>query len=395
MSNRFKIRKYLVLIACFLIMAVSFSIINNITSLFIDPVTKHLRLSISSFSWVFTIGAITTALMSPIIGQLISKVPLKIIMSLGAILAGGGFFCYSLATQIWMFYAIAIIVGIGTSCLTIIPVSTVITHWFEEKKGMALGIAMAGAGTGSFIWMQIVSRMLTNLSYQQTYAILGLIILVICLPLTLFVITMPPDTTIEAKRKEKISYKDIHWSTQLILFALGLFLLGINISGTKMHIQPYLTYLGHPLTFNANVGSTQAIFALFGSLIGGYVFDKLSLRKSIIIFVSMTLLSYVCLIYGAFAPLLFVFAALFGLCLCLPSMLPSYGTSALFGKEHYAMHLGFINMIFTLGGALGPIISGFIVDHLSYTLVWVTYFALTVLYLILLLIALKSKKPQN
>jgi hypothetical protein len=68
MSNRLKFRKYLVLAACFLIMAVSFSIINNITSLFIDPVTKHLRLSISSFSFVFTIGAITTALMSPIIG---------------------------------------------------------------------------------------------------------------------------------------------------------------------------------------------------------------------------------------------------------------------------------------------------------------------------------------
>ena len=124
MSNRLKFRKYLVLAACFLIMAVSFSIINNITSLFIDPVTKHLRLSISSFSFVFTIGAITTALMSPIIGQLISKVPLKAIMSLGAILAGGGFFCYSLATQIWMFYVIAVIVGIGTSCLTVIPIST-------------------------------------------------------------------------------------------------------------------------------------------------------------------------------------------------------------------------------------------------------------------------------
>ena len=83
-----------------------------------------------------------------------------------------------------MFYVIAVIVGIGTSCLTVIPISTAITHWFEDKKGMALGIAMAGAGTGSFIWMQIVSRMLTDLSYQETYAILGLIILVVCLPLT-------------------------------------------------------------------------------------------------------------------------------------------------------------------------------------------------------------------
>lgn len=395
MLKNLKFRKWLVLVACFLIMAVSFSIVNNITSLFLDPVTKRLGISISSFSFVFTIGAITTALMSPVIGQLMAKVPLSIIMSLGAILAGGGFFCYALATKIWMFYIIAIVVGIGTTCLTTIPISTALTHWFEDKKGTALGIAMAGAGTGSFIWMQIVSRMLLKLSYQATYAILGLIILVVCLPLTIFIMRMPPDTTIEAKKKEKISYKDIHWSLQLILFAIGLFLLGMSISGTKMHIQPYLTNLGHPLTFNANVGSTQAVFALLGSLIGGYVFDKLSLRTSVTIFVSMALISYICLIYGVYSPLLFIFAALFGLCLCLPSLLPSYGTSALFGKEHYAMHLGFINMIFTFGGSLGPVISGFIADHLSYTLVWVVYFVLTVIYLIFLLISLRQKKPQN
>ena len=395
MLKNLKFRKWLVLVASFVIMAVSFSIVNNITSLFLDPVTKRLGISISSFSFVFTIGAITTALMSPVIGQLMAKVPLSIIMSLGAVLAGGGFFCYALATKIWMFYIIAIVVGIGTTCLTTIPISTALTHWFEDKKGTALGIVMAGAGTGSFIWMQIVSRMLLKLSYQATYAILGLIILVVCLPLTIFIMRMPPDTMIEAKKKEKISYKDIHWSLQLILFAIGLFLLGMSISGTKMHIQPYLTNLGHPLTFNANVGSTQAVFALLGSLIGGYVFDKLSLRTSITIFVSMALISYICLIYGAYSTLLFIFAALFGLCLCLPSLLPSYGTSALFGKEHYAMHLGFINMIFTFGGALGPVISGFIADHLSYTLVWVVYFVFTVIYLIFLLISLRQKKPQN
>lgn len=395
MLKNLKFRKWLVLVASFVIMAVSFSIVNNITSLFLDPVTKRLGISISSFSFVFTIGAITTALMSPIIGQLMAKVPLSTIMSLGAVLAGGGFFCYALATKIWMFYIIAIVVGIGTTCLTTIPISTALTHWFEDKKGTALGIVMAGAGTGSFIWMQIVSRMLLKLSYQATYAILGLIILVVCLPLTIFIMRMPPDTMIEAKKKEKISYKDIHWSLQLILFAIGLFLLGMSISGTKMHIQPYLTNLGHPLTFNANVGSTQAVFALLGSLIGGYVFDKLSLRTSITIFVSMALISYICLIYGAYSTLLFIFAALFGLCLCLPSLLPSYGTSALFGKEHYAMHLGFINMIFTFGGALGPVISGFIADHLSYTLVWVVYFVFTVIYLIFLLISLRQKKTSE
>ena len=103
MSNKLKFQKYLVLMACFLIMSVSFSIVNNITSLLLDPVTKHLGLSISSFSLIFTIGAVTTALMSPITGHLVSKVPLKLLMAIGSILAGGGFFCYALAKMIGRF----------------------------------------------------------------------------------------------------------------------------------------------------------------------------------------------------------------------------------------------------------------------------------------------------
>ncbi|MDE5978283.1 MAG: MFS transporter [Turicibacter sp.] len=395
MSNRFKVYKYLVLISSFLIMAVEFSIVNSVSSLFIAPVTKELELSNSAFSFIFTTSALTTAIMSPIIGQLLSRISLKAIMSVGIIFTGGGFFCYSLATQIWMFYLIAIMVGIGTSCSAVIPISTALTYWFEEKKGIALGIVMAGIGTGSFVWMQIVTRMLNALSYHETYAILGLIILAVCLPLTLFIMKLPPNTPITSKKKEKFSYREIHWNRQLILFATGLFLLGISISGTKMHIQPYLTHLGHPLSFNANIGSTQAVFALLGNLIGGYIFDKLNLRNSILIFGTLSLISYICLICGIFPPLLFIFSALFGLCLCLPAMLPSYGTSALFGKDHYAVNLGFINMIFTLGGALGPMISGFIVDNFNYTNAWILYFILTLLYFICLLAALKRQTPQK
>ena len=38
------------------------------------------------------------------------------------------------------------------SCLTTIPIATTLTHWFKDKKGLALGISMAGAGTDLFLF---------------------------------------------------------------------------------------------------------------------------------------------------------------------------------------------------------------------------------------------------
>ena len=42
MSKKLEFYKWLVLLSCFLIMGVAFSIVNNITTLFLDPVTKDL-----------------------------------------------------------------------------------------------------------------------------------------------------------------------------------------------------------------------------------------------------------------------------------------------------------------------------------------------------------------
>ena len=52
-------------------------------------------------------------------------------------------------------------------------------------------------------------------------------------------------------------------------------------------------------------------------------------------------------------------------------------------------------MIFTLGGALGPVITGFIVDYFNYSVVWTLYFFITIIYLLLILLALKSKKTSD
>lgn len=60
MRKQLEFQKWLVLGACFFIMAVAFSIVNNITTLFLDPVTKNLGVSNSAFSLIFTIGALTT-----------------------------------------------------------------------------------------------------------------------------------------------------------------------------------------------------------------------------------------------------------------------------------------------------------------------------------------------
>lgn len=382
--------KYTILAACFLLMAFPFSIVNSIHTLFITPVTTELGFSKTSFSLLFTISALTVAITSPIIGKLLHRLSINLIMTIASLCAGFGFISYSFCTNIYSFYIVGIIVAIGMTGLTSLPVSYMITNWFEQKKATALGIAFAGIGTGTFFFMQIISRLLQSKGYAFCYLLLGGLILLVSLPISIWVVdqsptneTTPSKTNVSLKQSAK--GQSIPKNTTFYRFLAALFLLGMTISGTKVHVQPYLDISGYNAIHNANVGSTIAFVSLFGNLVAGYLFDRIGIRKSVLFYGALNFISTICLMFIGISPISYLFAACFGLSLNLPGLLPSYGVTALFPDNDYATTLGFTNSIFTIGSSIGPTLTGLFADHaFGYRGAWAFYAIIVIMYVFIL-----------
>ena len=183
MEKKQSLYRYAVLAGSFFLMAVPFSIVNTIHSLFIVPVTEAMGISTGTFSLLFTIGSLTVAATSPFIGKLLDRVNVKLIMGAGALFTGLGFLGYGYAVALWQIYLLSAVIALGLTALTTIPISTLLTDWFPEKRGTAMGFAFSGAGTGTFLWMQVVSRMLSGRGYRYSYITLGIIILRFPFPL--------------------------------------------------------------------------------------------------------------------------------------------------------------------------------------------------------------------
>lgn len=397
--------RWVILLASFILMAVPFSIINMVHTLFITPVTEKLGFSLSAFSLIFTISAIVIAFISPLVGKLLNVIHIRIIMTVSAILVGTGFICYSFASNIILFYAIASLIAVGMAGLTMIPISTMITNWFTEQRGTALGVAFAGGATGTFVWMQIVSRIIQNFGYHYAYLILGLIILVVAVPICLFLVYKSPQdkyglnstdinlakaNTSTENPKEKTDFKTIMQNKAFWPFSMGLLLMGISIAGVQIHVQSYLTTLSYDLEFNANIGSLLAISAFVGNFLGGIVFDKVNTKFALFFFCACSLLALIALILANIPNVPYFFAVVFGLSLCLPSLWPSYGVGRIFKDADYSITLGIVNLFFVIGGACGPFFSGVMADSsLGYKTAWAVYFVLTVAYLFLFVKSLK------
>jgi len=81
------------------------------------------------------------------------------------------------------FYIIAVFQGVGLSAICVVPPSVLITNWFNDKRGLALGLALAGTGIGGSIYSPIATQIIVRYGWRTAYLASGLIVLLITLPI--------------------------------------------------------------------------------------------------------------------------------------------------------------------------------------------------------------------
>ena len=385
--NKNKIQKgWMMLVVCMLIQAVPFCIASNIQPLFMGSVIKEHGFSLTGFSLLFSIGTIVSAIASPVIGSLFAKVNLRLIYTVGAIFTGAGFMAFSMCTKLWQFYLVAAVVQIGAAIISAIGVPLLINSWFDGNvRGKALGIAFAGGSIGNIFMQQLVMRSIVANGTSKSYFIFGLVALVVALVIGLFLVKMPKndseivkgknDTVKEENKNEvDISYtlKEAQSNKFFWIFGLGFLFIGLYVSAYSVQ---HANYFQNELNLSPNVialtGSIFALCSLGGNIVGGLLFDKLGVVKTLLISSVAVAASGVFILLAGSNP---IFAHLHstvkGLAVFVYMMTPAYVVGEYFGKKAYGSILGMLQLIFAVGFSTGSVLFGVLAGAFGYNTTW-------------------------
>lgn len=361
---------------------------------FLIPVTTDMGINRSTFSIGNAILQAMGIFLSPLITKKLATGNLKKIQTSSIIVYCLVYATYALAQSPIHLYITSFILGIAFLGATIIPISIMITNWFDKKRGLAMSLGLSGAGVGGFILSPLITIWLENYGWRKTYLIFAVIMLAVSLPVSLFIFRKSPEDKglkaygadeIAKSKKDRNSDFDLTISTKeslakpfFILLVLGMIFNGLINTGALGQFPPALEGL-HGSTVAATIISLYSVVGIFGKLILGWINDKFGITKGILFGCITFGLAFFMMLFSSNVVIAYLMAILFGLGNAIGAVMPPLITSTIYGPKKYGQVYGYISSATQLGLTFGSILVASIYDMTSsYKPAWIVMMFFTI-----------------
>lgn len=231
------------------------------------------------------------ALSAPFIGRAVERGSAKSVILAGSLACGAGYAALAMANAFWQFYALlATLVGVGTLALGNIPQAALVTRWFAQKRGTALGIATVGVSLSGLLMPNLATFLIDHWGWRSGYRVYAAMSVVLVIPLALWVIVdrpedigMVPDGDVHAVVAAPVAFttKEVlasraYWCIGLT-FGLAIF----AVSAVLTHLVPHLTDIGIGRYRAASLLSLAAACGILGKVVFGRIADTVDPRRAV------------------------------------------------------------------------------------------------------------------
>ena len=402
-----KFRGWGVLAAAFLMSFIPTALLNNCFALYMNPVCADLGFSTTGWSVVNLIASIASAAGAILAARWYQQGNMKWTMVLCAVGTGVSFALSVYARHLWQMYLIFAVGNLFLAGLTQLPISMLITAWFESRRSTMMSVAMAGSGLGGLIWSPVLTRFITaGAGGWRTAMVFSAVTVGVVMTLTaLFLVRRSPEEC--GTEPYRVAGEDGEaaapgWVGVSLTTAVGdpawkavigtVLLVGALASGVTTHVPNYITDLARDGgAMQGTVLSVYSLVFIAGMVGGGVLMDRIGVKRTALAAVVLAIAGLLCLILARWG-LYFAYGycMFFSLSMFLPRLLPAILLSEVFGVLDYAALYARMNLFFLIGVALGSVLTALLAKLLGYAGAWAVYIILTALFFLCVAAALKG-----
>lgn len=333
-------------------------------SIFVKPLATEFGWSREGVSGAFAFAALSVALCSPLLGNWLDRYgPRRIILPCMAIFGVAIASLAFLTPHLAHLYGIFVVMGIVGNGTTQMGYSRAVCTWFEEKRGIALALVVAGVGTGSMILPPLAQAVINAAGWRMAYLVLGALVLVFGIPLTaLWVKERPSQKTASSVELAGAQVPEALRSGVFWILIATLILNSVSINGAVIHMVALLTDRGVSSSTAALGASVLGGASLAGRLLTGWFLDRFFGPRVAFVLYAGSASGILMLASAASGLSGMAAAALIGLGMGAEANITPYLLTRYFGLRSFSTLYGLTWTAYAIAGATGPVIMGRVFD---------------------------------
>ncbi len=245
----------------------------------LKPITESMGWSRADASLALSLMLFATAFLSPVVGVVVDRFGVQRLL-IGSILVTACVLALiSTIQSLFTFWLVFLLLGMVSPGLQPVLYSKVVVDWFDDRRGLALGVLNAGQGVGSALMGPITGLLLAAYGWRGAYLGLAVLLLIITLPGAIFVIRQNPAMHRDRVRAAnahsgRLPWRDLLASRPFWLVISSAFVLSMAINGALPHMVPLLTDRGYSLGAAVGTMSVLGLAGIGGRLGTGWLVDR-------------------------------------------------------------------------------------------------------------------------
>ena len=394
---------YFIISVVFLAAAFTIGGSNYAFGLFIEPLEDTYNWNRTAIQASLSFMAVGS-LAAPFLGRLIDLYGAKVIMVTSLLIMALSFALRPLITELWHWYVLSFFQFVCFLGVTVLPSGRLAAIWFPKSKGRYLGIMAAGNNFGGATMPPLTWFLISMVSWQAAFLAYSSIAVLIALMVILVVHEDPlfdpdketSDASVVGTSDISLigsSVKEALYTTRFYTMTLAMVMGSFTYGGVLPWISAHLINEGMSAESVPHAVTLMAIFGIMGKLVFGYIAERITARRGMMI--SLGGQTVFILLLTAYASTFFVWIGvpLYGLFMGAWGALVPLIILENFGAKRFGSISGLVNLAMSIAFAAGPLIAGTIFDAtLSYS---PTFIVMAILFIIGIISIFNTPQPES
>jgi MFS family permease len=331
---------------------------------------------IEAFGWsraaaagALSLSVIVEGLSLPLVGSFTDRLGPRRTLLMGGVVLILGLLFTATVSSLWELYLwVGVVTALGLGLIGMVPHIAIIAREFSARRGTALGVAFAGGGFGIMLLVPLSQVLIGRWGWPTAYIGLAALTAVLVIPPVLL---FTPPAPAAAKRAEE-GQGGGDWTVGQALRSAVFWILFVSRVLASMGNQIVVTHqiayavdVGFSKLFAASIFGLMGIWSILGRIFFGYLADRIK-REAAFTWVqvvsSLGIVALLLLRDDSFPEMLYAYALFYGLGQGSRALVLSAISADLFLGKSFGAILGYFTLSIGIGGAIGPLLGGFVHD---------------------------------